>query len=133
VAAEPGKPTLMNNPDHTAAALEQLLTHRFGEAPKAMADLHGLDRLAGMAGHASCRHYARQDVDPETVRLLCAVALSAPTKSDLQQTDIVILDDPGQRKQITGMLGDDWIIEAPVFLVFCGNNRRQRQIHQRPS
>ena len=34
-------------------------------------------------------------VDPALLRLLCACALSAPTKSDLQQADIVILEEAG--------------------------------------
>ena len=38
------------------------------------------------------------------VELLCAVALSAPTKSDLQQRDIVILDDPARRQKVTALM-----------------------------
>jgi nitroreductase/FMN reductase [NAD(P)H] len=57
------------------------------------------------------------------------VALASPTKSDLQQRDIVILEDPGQRRAVTSLVGDPWLVAAPAFLVFCGNNRRQRQLH----
>jgi nitroreductase len=66
---------------------------------------------------------------------LCALALSSPTKSDMQQRDIVIVTEPAIRSRIdellsTGPLAQDWIPAAPALLVFCGNNRRQRQIHQ---
>ena len=89
------------------------------------------DLLAGLAGRASCRDYADRPVDPVLVRTLCALALCSPSKSDLQQRDIVILDDAPQRNRITGLFPDgDWTRNAPCFLVFCGNNRRQRQLHQ---
>jgi nitroreductase/FMN reductase [NAD(P)H] len=74
-------------------------------------------------------------VAPELIDTLCALALSAPSKSDLQQRDIVIVDDRGIRTRIdelltTGPLAQAWIPDAPAMLVFCGNNRRQRQIHE---
>jgi nitroreductase/FMN reductase [NAD(P)H] len=31
---------------------------------------------------------------------------------------------------VTALLGERWIETAPAFLVFCGNNRRQRQLQQ---
>jgi nitroreductase/FMN reductase [NAD(P)H] len=73
-------------------------------------------------------------VAPELIETLCALALSAPTKSDLQQRDIVIISDTAIRARLdqllsTGPLAQDWIASAPALLVFCGNNRRQRQIH----
>jgi len=112
--------------------LVRAIEHRFGGAmPACDPALPGLEALRGMAERRSIRDYdtARQ-VDGELLWLLCAVALSAPTKSDLQQRDIVILDDPAQRRRVTSLLGEAWIDTAPAFLVFCGNNRRQRQIHQ---
>jgi nitroreductase/FMN reductase [NAD(P)H] len=62
---------------------------------------------------------------------LCAVALSAPSKSDLQQADIVIVSDKGQREKLEALLPDNpWVKAAPVFLVFCANNRRHRLLFQ---
>lgn len=107
-----------------------MLRHRFGSAigdieiePERRA------ALSRMARRASQRAY-RTDrlVDRDLIRLLCAVALCSPTKSDLQQRDIIIVDDRDQRRRVTSLL-DDWAADAPVFLVFCGNNRRQRQMH----
>jgi nitroreductase/FMN reductase [NAD(P)H] len=68
------------------------------------------------------------------LRRLCALALCAPTKSDLQQRDIVIINAPSLRAEIgallaTGPLGQKWIESVPNLLIFCGNNRRQRQVH----
>jgi nitroreductase/FMN reductase [NAD(P)H] len=64
-------------------------------------------------------------VPPELIRLLCACALSAPSKSDLQQSDIVVVDDMTIRRAIAGKIGDmPWIETAPAFLVFAANGRR---------
>jgi nitroreductase len=119
----------------TEAALAERIAaavhHRFGEdcaAPDPATP--GLDTLGRLVEHRSQRRYADRAVDPALLRLLCAAALSAPSKSDLQQRDIVVLEDPGQRRRVTSLLSDAWIGEAPCFLVFCGNNRRQRQIHE---
>lgn len=86
--------------------------------------------LAGIAGRGSLRHFTSQPVAIETLRLLSAVALSAPTKSDLQQRDIVIVTDPDLRAALNHLVADQaWTAGAPALLVFCGNNRRQRLIH----
>ena len=63
------------------------------------------------------------------LRLLFACAFSAPSKSDLQQADIIHVADPVRRKAIVDTIPDmPWIMQAPVFLVFCANNRRIRQV-----
>ena len=87
-----------------------------------------------LAARGSCRRFAERPVAPELIETLCALALCAPTKSDLQQRDIVIVEEPARARinelLSTGPLAQDWIPSAPVLLVFCGNNRRQRQLHQ---
>lgn len=114
-----------------AERLTASLEARFGERFEAAADLAGLETLAGMAARGSARAFGDAPVDPELVRLLAGVALSAPTKSDLQQRDIVIVRDPEIRARLDALVaGQAWVAGAPAFLVFCGNNRRQRQVHE---
>ena len=55
--------------------------------------LPGLDELARIVEHRSHRKFAARPVDPGLLRLLFACALSAPSKSDLQQADIVHVAD----------------------------------------
>ena len=106
------------------AALE-----RFGIAIAAPADTPGTGELARMLEHRSHRKWTDRPVDPALLRLLFACALSAPSKSDLQQADIVHVADRARIKAIADLIPDmQWINNAPVFLVFCGNNRRIRQI-----
>ena len=107
--------------------LKAALIARFGSAPGLESEPKGVDVLADMANRRVVRRYADKPIDPALLETLCAVALSAPSKSDLQQADIVIVSDKGQREKLEALLPDNpWVKAAPVFLVFCGNNRRHR-------
>jgi nitroreductase/FMN reductase [NAD(P)H] len=119
----------MNPLQDPAHRIETALSERFGAALSFDPALPGLDELARMAGHRSHRKFTRQAVAPALLELLFACALSAPSKSDLQQADIVHVADRARIKTIAEGIPDmPWIADAPVFLVFCGNNRRIRQI-----
>ena len=80
-------------PNHISR-IRDSLSKRFGETLTVDEDLSGLDELARLAGRRVHRRYTERAVDPDLLRLLCACALSAPSKSDLQQRDIVIVSDP---------------------------------------
>jgi nitroreductase len=114
--------------------LERLLTAlkaRFGSAAALMEAPKGVEVLADMADRRVMRRYTTAPVDPALVETLCAVALSAPSKSDLQQADIVIVSDRSQREKLEALLPDNpWVKAAPVFLVFCANNRRHRLLFE---
>jgi nitroreductase len=125
-------------PDDDSTRLRAALERRFGDAAPLAPDLaqnfaaggNGLSTLSRMAAHATCRDFADRPVDPALIRLLCAVALAAPTKSDLQQRDIVVVEDSEQRRRLEALVPQGgWPRQAPALLVFCGNNRRQRQLH----
>ena len=122
----------MSDREATASAIQQSLAERFGETLSIDPSLPGLELLSTIAGHRSHRVYADRPIPPDLLRLLCACALSAPSKSDLQQADIVQIAAPELRNTIADLLPDQpWIRAAPVFLIFCGNNRRLRQISER--
>ena len=113
--------------DRLLAALKA----RFGTAPALSSAPKGVDVLAAMADRRVIRRYTDQPVDPALLETLCAVALSAPSKSDLQQADVVIVSDKGQREKLEALLPDNpWVKAAPVFLVFCANNRRHRLLFE---
>jgi nitroreductase/FMN reductase [NAD(P)H] len=117
--------------DSGLEALREALAERFEDAAT-LADSapQAAAALAGIAGRGSVRHFTSHAVAPELLRLLSAVALSAPTKSDLQQRDIVIVTDAGLRAALNDLVADQaWTATAPALLVFCGNNRRQRLVH----
>lgn len=104
------------------------LSARYSDPP----DVAGpeADVLENMLMRGSCRAFAPKDVSTEIVDLLCAAAMAAPSKSDLQQRDIIALRDPAKRGALAGLVPDqDWVSKAPLLLLFCGNNRRQRLMH----
>ena len=110
-------------------AIEAALAARFGEKLKVDCGLPGLDELARIAGHRSQRYFQPRAIAPDLLKLLCACALSAPSKSDLQQCDIVVVSDQGIRQGIVATIPDmPWIMDAPVFLVFVGNGARLPEI-----
>jgi nitroreductase/FMN reductase [NAD(P)H] len=88
--------------------------------------LHELHR---QAAHRVHRRYTDRPVEPDLLRLLCACALSAPSKSDLQQGDILVVRDRAKIEAIANLIPDmPWIATAPVFLIFLANGRRIPQI-----
>lgn len=118
--------TSLRNPVHR---LETALAKRFGYAPAVDAGVPAPDELARMAEHRSHRKFAGRAVEPGLLRLLLACAFSAPSKSDLQQADVVHVADRAKVIAIADGIPDmPWIAQAPVLLVFCGNNRRIREI-----
>jgi FMN reductase [NAD(P)H] len=109
--------------------IQAALNARFGEDFAVDPALPGLDELARIAAHRVHRRFLAKDVPADLLRLLCACALSAPSKSDLQQADIVHVSDRVKRNAIADLIPDNsWVRSAPEFLVFCGNNRRTRQV-----
>jgi nitroreductase/FMN reductase [NAD(P)H] len=112
----------------SAQTITAALQARFGETFKVDDSLAGLDELARIAARRVHRRYSERAVDPDLLRLICACALSAPSKSDLQQADIVILDRPEQLT-IADLIPDQpFIRSAPAFLVFLANGRRLPEI-----
>lgn len=123
----------MNDPSpakkSSADTIRAALAHRFGEEFAVDPQLSGLDGLANLAERRVRRRYLPRPIEPALLRLLCACALSAPSKSDLQQADILIVRDRAKLDVIADLLPDmPWVREAPVFLVFLANGRRTPRI-----
>lgn len=111
-------------------SVQEALDLRFGDAGPAPAPETGAETWRVLANRGVIRRFKDAPVPAPMLDTLCALALSSPSKSDLQQRDILIVEDAGKRARINTLLADqDWIPKAPHFLVFLGNNRRQRQVH----
>jgi nitroreductase/FMN reductase [NAD(P)H] len=109
--------------------IQAALSERFGERLEIDAGLHGLDEIARIAAHRVHRRYLARGIAPDLMRLLCACALSAPSKSDLQQADILVVREKAKIHAIADLLPEmPWLREAPVFLVFLANGRRLLKI-----
>ena len=111
--------------------LKSVLKARFGSAPALSEAPRGAEVLAEMANRRVVRRYSDKPLDPALLDTLCAVALSAPSKSDLQQADIVIVTDKEQREKLQALIPENpWAAAGPALLVFCGNNRRHRLLFE---
>lgn len=99
---------------------------RFGDAPDVP---HEAECLGTIANRGVCRAFRADPVAPALIQTLCAAALSSPSKSDLQQRDIVIVRDAGIRQKLDQIAGFDWVPQAPELVVFCANNARFHACH----
>lgn len=114
-------------PSRIAGAVQQ----RFGAALE-VPRVSGLEALAALNERSVCRRYRADPVPEEVVRLLCATALSAPTKSDLQQATIVRVANKEKRAAICALLpGSPWLTQAPELFVFCADGWRLRRLFAR--
>lgn len=112
-------------------SIKNALDHRYGDfAHEVAPQLEASEFLKGLASRGVCRRFRDEPVPAALIDTLAALALASPSKSDLQQRDILIVEDGAIRDRINSLLADqDWIADAPCFLIFLGNNRRQRQVH----
>lgn len=110
-------------------SIHDALNIRYGENFSIDENLDGINELANLANRRVHRQYLDREVDPDLLRLLCACALSAPSKSDLQQADILIIKDSEKRRILSDLLPDQtWLQTAPVVLIFLANARRLVEI-----
>ena len=119
----------MNSCVDIRTRLARAIHERFAEEIAVPPEVPNADELARVVEHRSHRHYSQRPVEDALLRLLFACSLSAPSKSDLQQADIIQIAQARKRQILAELIPDmPWVREAPVFLVFCGNGRRIRQI-----
>lgn len=111
--------------------LQEQLDLRFGDAGTVPEAIAGNETLRRLASRGVVRRFKPEAVPKAVLDTLAAVALSAPSKSDLQQRDILFVENEVTRSRINALLtGQDWVPGCPHLLVFLGNNRRQRQVHR---
>jgi FMN reductase [NAD(P)H] len=111
-----------------AGAIER----RYGTAVDLSIDIPNLPALAALNERSVCRRYRSDPVPEGVIKLLCATALAAPTKSDLQQATLIRVADPGMRASICALLpGSPWLAQAPELFVFCADGWRLRRLFAR--
>ncbi len=111
--------------------LQSLLDARYSDAPTLPEIDENARLLQSMAARGSCRSFLDRVVPLTLVETLSAIALASPTKSDLQQRDIILLTSDASRRLLADLVGGQaWVSNAPMIAVFCGNNRRQRLLHE---
>ena len=114
------------------STIARSIEQRFGVAPgegvRDAPELPGEPALVRILERRTHRRYRGEPVDEALVETLLACALSASSKSDLQQASIVRVRSEEKQARIASWLpAMPWIGEAPLFLVFCGDNLRLRR------
>lgn len=113
------------NPLTIAASL---LAARFGRDSGAHP---GLDdpTLLRVLGRRTCRQYTERPVTTDLIDGLLDVAFSASSKSDYQQSSVIVVQDHEQRRQVAELVpAMPWIGAAPAFLVFCADANRLEKV-----
>jgi nitroreductase/FMN reductase [NAD(P)H] len=111
--------------------IADLIQDRFGLPTEAGRDLPAEGTVAQILAHRTHRRYKPDPVPDDVLEVVLAAALSAPSKSDLQQVGIVLVRDRDAQRTIGSWIPDmPWIADAPRFLVFCGDHRRIRRVSE---
>lgn len=108
---------------------QEMYRDRFGIDPQAMDDQAPAPPLMSQLTRRCHRAFHPETLSPALLEALLACAQSAPSKSDLQQLSIVLVDDPGARAIVMGTAPqDEWMRAAPHVAVFCADMRRGQRI-----
>ena len=109
--------------------IADLIQDRFGLPTAAGRSLPAEGPVALLLSHRIHRRYKPDPVPDELLEVILAAALSAPSKSDLQQVAVIVVRDRDKQAAIASWIPDmPWIGQCPRFLVFCGDHRRLRRI-----
>ena len=111
------------------ANIADLIETRFGLASEAGRGHPAEGAVATALNHRTHRRYSDRPVDDETLQILLSAAFSAPAKSDLQQSAVVIVRDPTKRAAVAELVPSlDWVVTCPVMMIFCADSRRIRRV-----
>lgn len=118
-----------NTTDKTFA---ELYEQRYGMPADAdSAALPLADGVARILNRRVVRQFEKRAISDALMTQLLTCAQSGPTKSDLQQYSIIVIEDDAKRATIAEWIGTmNWINDASAFLIFCGDIRRNRLMSQ---
>ena len=85
------------------------------------------ETVRSITRHRSIRHYRPDPVDARTVDAIIASAQAAPTSSHKQAYSVIRVTDADVRRRLAIVADDqEWVEEAPLFLVWCADLYRIR-------
>ena len=87
------------------------------------------DLLKTIISRSSVRKFSDKPIPKELLTILLTAAQSAPSKSNLQQYSILIMQDEAIKLKVSSLIGNTkWALSAPVFLLFLADIRRNINI-----
>ena len=85
--------------------------------------------LKSILSRRSIRKFLKKPISKELLTLLLAAAQSAPTKSNLQQYSILVIQNQNIKNEISKLIGNTkWSLTAPIFLLYLADIRRNIKI-----
>lgn len=116
----------------TQVTAEDLLASRYGEAPAF--EIVENDVVRHILRHRSVRAFAPQPLPQGTLETLVAAAQSGSSSSNLQVWSVVAVQDGEHRSALAGWANQqDFIRQAPLFLVWLADLSRVRQVADAPA
>jgi len=87
------------------------------------------ETLKSILSRRSIRNFLNKPISKELLTLLLAAAQSAPSKSNLQQYSILVIQDQNIKNEISNLLGKTkWALMAPIFFLYLADIRRNIKI-----
>ena len=84
-----------------------------------------------LMSHMSIRKFKAQNVEEEKVRTIIEAAQWSATSSHFQAYSIINVKDQNKRQIIADAAGGQkWVVECPLFLVFCADLNRSKKSWQ---
>ncbi|KAL0942297.1 nitroreductase [Colletotrichum truncatum] len=110
-----------------------LLQQKYGHSPKeGSSDLPWSPTLSLLLRHTSVRSFLPDALPAGTLEILIAAGQSASTSSMLQSWSAVAITDPARKDAVATLAGDqDFIRQAPLFILFCADLSRLDKISKR--
>jgi nitroreductase len=102
---------------------------RFGLPTETGKSIEENKTITNILSRRSHRAFKADMVSQDLLDTLLATAFSAPSKSDLQQACVIHIRDKTKQQRIADASPKtQWVADAPVFLVWCGDSRRIRKL-----
>ncbi len=87
------------------------------------------ETLKSILSRRSIRKFLNKPISKELLSLILVAAQSAPSKSNLQQYSIVVIQDQNIKNEISNLIGNTkWALTAPIFLLYLADIRRNIKI-----
>ena len=108
----------------------QIYKNRYGkEAKFGQLNVDITRHLETILSRSSVRKFSKKPISNELLSLLLTAAQSAPSKSNLQQYSILVIQDELIKSKISNLIGNTkWALRAPLFFLFLSDIRRNIKI-----
>lgn len=110
-------------------SMNRNIQSRFGLPTETGKNIEENKTITDILARRSHRKFKADMVSQDLLDTLLAAAFSAPSKSDLQQACVIHIQDKSKQQRIANASSKtQWAVDAPIFLIWCGDSRRIRKL-----